>query len=328
MKTYSLYFLLIIFFISCSDEDKTLTPSYADINWFELSDSPDELGHMCYEIYKNTNISVFYSDTIGRQFRGIDGYGDSIIHYEIINPQYTIASATSTITYILSYDRNAIRDGIMFLRDKVIPVLSPNTYPRSFLIVENLTLNATSTVANGQREGQVFNGLMTTLVSNISKLSTMSSEDQTRLAKQIASPILQTYLNNTRRDELENFYAVSDNSVTWPADALSTTAYQRLVNSTIPPTNTGYLPYREHWNAYGFLISNPNSPGTLNGGPDVYTKFTTPTQAQDVISFIEAVLTYSETEFQALYENTVGYEFLIEKYRMIKKLLDEVRNNH
>ena len=52
MKTYSLYFLLIILFISCSDEDKTLTPSYADINWFELSDSPDELGHMCYEIYK------------------------------------------------------------------------------------------------------------------------------------------------------------------------------------------------------------------------------------------------------------------------------------
>ena len=42
MKTYSLYFLLIILFISCSDEDKTLTPSYADINWFELSDSPDE----------------------------------------------------------------------------------------------------------------------------------------------------------------------------------------------------------------------------------------------------------------------------------------------
>ena len=93
MKTYSLYFLLIIFFISCSDEDKTLTPSYADINWFELSDSPDELGHMCYEIYKNTNISVFYSDTIGRQFRGIDGYGDSIIHYEIINPQYKIGRA-------------------------------------------------------------------------------------------------------------------------------------------------------------------------------------------------------------------------------------------
>ena len=322
MRFYIFTLLLSAFFIGCSDENKTMEPTYRDVDWFAIKDSEDATEHLRYQLYRKTGISVFYTDTIGKEFRGINGYGDSIIHHEVLTPYYVISGTTNTITYIFSKDKTEIHNGIVFLDDQVIPLLIPAAYPRSFLLVEELILNARSTEAQGKREGDVYKGMMTTLVSRVGLLGTMTMEDKRVLATKIAATEWYKYLNENHISVIHKFCAISDGSVEW-TDQSSTSTYNRVTNTTA--SGIFSLPYKPHWNGYGFLISNPNQVGQLQGGPAVYGRYYTPTVEQDVTSFIEVVLRYSQPEFQALYEGIEGVEYLIAKYLVIKEILDASR---
>ena len=311
MKRYFLPFVFSIFLFNCGD-DKTLSPSYADVNWYEIQDSSDPTDHLRYEIYKATDISIFYSDTIGKQFRGYDGFGDSIIHYEILDPYYVISASSGDITFSYSGDRNAIRNGMLLLRDHVIPMLNPLVYPRSFLLVERLTLNAGSTELQGYRQGNVYKGMTTTMVSHVSTFGGMSEWEKHVLAAEIAAPSWQPYLVEKFAAELDIFYAISNNSVTWGA-GYAANAYDR--NVILNPSASG-IPYRAHWNAYGFL--------TRSMARILTALYYTPTKIEDVCSFVQAVLTYSEAEFREVYEGVDGDAFLFAKFAIIKELMDKV----
>ena len=55
-----LHYLLLgvaLCFVACNgDDDKNLSPT-GETNWFALEDSDDELGHLAYEIYKETGVN-------------------------------------------------------------------------------------------------------------------------------------------------------------------------------------------------------------------------------------------------------------------------------
>lgn len=73
MKIRFLYVYIGLFILTltaCSDDDGDLSPSLGDQNWWEIKDNPDsELDHLIYEVYKESGISIFYNDTIGREVR-------------------------------------------------------------------------------------------------------------------------------------------------------------------------------------------------------------------------------------------------------------------
>lgn len=314
MKNTIIYYFLVLLFGACTDdENKTLAPTGADVDWFAISASLDEVDNLRYEIYRDTKISVFYTDTIGRECRGIDSYGDSIIHYEVLMPFYTLSSAVQTITYSLSYDRQAIKDGILFIRDYVIERLREKAYPRSFLLVEDLTLKANLSIENGRREGSVYKGLVTTIISHIGKLSTMTNQEKMELANEVVAPIWYEYLTGQDISLFNNFYAVSPSSV-----ASGVKVYNALVNSlsSNPLTISNSL-----WYTYGFLTYNPDKALGKNTLSGKILSFYTPTEEQDILSFIQAVLNYSEEEFQNLYGGYDGYVHLLEKYRIVKEIL-------
>ena len=156
MKRIFLILLTVAFLYNCSnDENGTLSPTYKDIDWFAIADSDDEVDHLRHEIWRDYGISIYYSDTIGTQFRGIDHYGDSIIHHEILKINYTIEGGELvTETYELSKNRNSIKNGVLFIKNEVIPRMVPAAYPRSVLLVEYLVLQANKTESEGKREGR------------------------------------------------------------------------------------------------------------------------------------------------------------------------------
>ena len=53
--------------------------------------------------------------------------------------------------------------------------------------------------------------------------------------------------------------------------------------------------------------------------------YMTPTKEQDIYSFIKAVLEYNDTEFIQMYEDKEGKEFLIEKYQLVKSMMNKVK---
>jgi hypothetical protein len=324
MKKYILIFFCATLIWSCKDDDNsTLEPSYADVDWFEIKDGPDEIDHLRYGIYTSTGISILYSDILGTQFRGLNGFGDSIIYTQRLNPYYAIVGTSGNIAYTFSENKTDIRNGVLFLKEQVIPLLNPVIYPRSFFLVESLILNASSTIAAGNREGSVFRGLMTTLVSHVSEMGSLNATEKHALGAEISAPIWAAYLEMEYAVELVGFYLVSDNSVTnWPTNASNRTTYNRDVRSN---PGTYDIPTKPHWNEFGFLIKNPDLISNTNIPTLLYY---TPTQTQDLTSFVQAALTYSEVEFQALYENVTGYNLLINKYRMVKKLIDAVNDKY
>ena len=88
MKIYLLIIITGFLLGSCSDDSKRLSPSYQDINWFEIEDSKDEIDHLRYCIYEKTMISIYYNNKLGEQERGEDAFGDKIIHEEFLLPEY------------------------------------------------------------------------------------------------------------------------------------------------------------------------------------------------------------------------------------------------
>ena len=319
MKQIRLIIFLAAFFISCSDENKRLDPTGKDLDWFAIADSNDPIEHLRYEIYRDYDISVYYTDTIARQFRGIDGYGDSIIHYERLNPEYVITAINNTFIYSLTRNRNDIHSGVLFFKNQVIPLLLPELFPRSVLLVEELILNSNQTEAQGRRASPVFQGARTLLISQMRDIGTMSAEALKKQAIEVVAPAWYGHIVSGYATDLERFYDVSTNVIAWPAETTNRNIYYILVSSGVA------LTYKPHWYELGFLISSANMPGQLSGGPEVYARYYTPNREEDAISYISAVMNYNESQFQAIYGDKTGYDHMLSKYRVMKELMDRVR---
>ena len=61
------------------------SPSYEDNDWYEIKHDPsaDELDQLRYSIYKETDIPIFYTDTLGSEIR-YDGGGNPYTYYSCL----------------------------------------------------------------------------------------------------------------------------------------------------------------------------------------------------------------------------------------------------
>lgn len=308
---------------ACSkDDNKRLTPSGAEVDWFEIKPGSTELDQMRYDIYQTYNISVYYNDTLGSQLRGIDGYGEPIIHHELLTPCYNMSSNTRTITYGLSNSESNLMEGVTLIKEKVLPRMAKSIYPRSFLLAEKLILDANQTAANGRRAGSAYHGLMTTVVGCMDEIADMTEDEKNALVAQVIACIIYDKISTDKKTELTEFQAVSLTSV----PSTITQVYDVLVKSA-NTTPYSVLPYSaEGWTAYGFLVYNTRRSATINSVTGVATSFYTPLVQQDVLSFLEAALLYSADEFETLYGTKGGYPYLKEKFEIMQDMIKEYLN--
>ena len=308
------YIYVIIFLgftaINCSDEDGRLSPSGKDIAWFVVKDSDDEVEHLRYSIYEKTGITVCYTTKLGEQDRGEDVFGDKIIHEEFLSPEYWITKADN-ISYTCSMNREYIKNSLLFIQDRIIPSLPSGVYPRCILLVEDLY----------ERKGKdrwmrdVYLGSMALVVSNVGKLHEMTGVDRKAFELDICTCLWFKHILANYVSTLVNFYDISKNIVVFQEDNLNREIYDRWVSEQ--SNFSDRVPYKTHWNGYGFLQCNPER--TTSEG------YITPTKEQDVRSFIRAVLEYDDDEFTRKYEGKEGEALLIGKYRLIKDIIEKVK---
>lgn len=325
-KKYLLFILAAVLAAGCSDDNKRLSPSELDDDWFRIEDSQDPVDHMRYEIYKEYGVSVFYNDTLGSRSRGVDGYGDDIIYYEMLKPFYSVGSQETNTAYTLSEIRSNIGDGVRVVGQKIIPALPEVLYPRSFLLVDELILNVNNTVEQGKREGTVYQGLRTTIVSRIGKLSGMGEAELDTYVDEVLAAIWYGHAVRNYSGQLGIFYAVSEGE--WePNPPSQVSVYFQMVSNSVQPGQP--YNYRPHWTQFGFLISSPSMPSDLmpTVDPMVFTRYRTPSKEEDAVSFFNAVLTMPEAEFRSRYGELEGFDLLIRKFGMIANIVNSVRNN-
>jgi hypothetical protein len=317
-KAYITLLVLLVAAACGNDDDGTLAPSYLDKDWLAITDSADPLDHARYEVYRDKGVSIYYTDTLGKEFRHVNAYGDSIIHVEKLDPFYSVTGEDASTTYLLSKNRDDIYNAVLFVKENVLPAIPPACYPRNILLVNELTLNAFNTEAQGRRFGNVYNGYRTLIVSNVGRVGGMIPVEKKQLMEEVTATVL--YENSRSRFlvDLELFFAVSESLYTPEGNRYS--VYNQMISS-------GTDNYKPHWYQYGFLNSSPSNPGNLAPNysvPGEYLRYNTPTRDEDARDFFAAVLHYTGEEFDAEYSAVAGYELLRQKYDMIRNIVDDI----
>lgn len=302
MKNQLLYVCIGLFILAlaaCSDDDGNLAPSLDDKDWWEIKDNPDsKLDHLIYEVYKETGVSIFYNDTIGREVR-VDNFGNTYNYYKIIDIEYNIEGRSVGADYVLSTREQQIEEGVKFLRDRVIHRLISGTNPRCFLLVDYLRLNPNAIYESCIREGSVYRSMEATVVGKLNILSTLSEEGLNRMAAEVLAAGVANYVFNHESTELEQFYN------------LSTLKSGDDIKSM-------YGQYLYSWNSdyeipeyYGFLSSSWYN----EEDEDMYM---TPLHLQDIVQYITEVMVGDDEGFMQKYAE---YEVVRKKFRIMQKII-------
>ena len=288
----------------CGDDDN-LSPSNLDGDWYVLTDSEDPLDHLRYTVYQTYGVPVFYNDTIGSQNRGTDYAGLPITYYEVLNPNYSIESSSVYAKYELSYDREAITAGVEFIRDEVLPrLVSSKLYPRSFLLVNKLTLNASPT-SSYPHEECAYRGMMTSCVSLVEEIGGMTDAEIKRMACEIAAEEYTTYLMENSYSLLETFLNVCRAEVT------SVNLYALALTSSSTP------PYVDDLEEYGFLSYNKETQYSVSS-----KRVTTVGERADVVDYVTEVLMEDDEAFETEYGS---YEYVMKKYELMKTAMENLK---
>lgn len=309
-KVYIVLLLLLSFLSGCGDE-KDITPSYEDVDWYVIQDNPSNpLEHLIYGIYVSTGIPIFYSDTIGRQFRGFDVYGDSIIFKQVINISYGIDQPGSTFqSYTLSDNSDEIRKGVEFLRDYVIPRLVANTKPKGFLLVDELL------VRDGSKKvpGTVYRSYDATTVGRIKEIGKMSEDELQYMAALVLSPGFGKCIDIESPDKLVEFIKLSYFSTAVGLEDM------HRVQVNMSTTATSGIPFETPM-FYGFLDFSRNDSYTMvDGGKR--NSYTCPSRLDDITAYVTEVLYGNDDAFEKKFGE---YELCMKKYEIMKKIVAEL----
>ena len=302
MKIRFLYVYIGLFILTltaCSDDDGDLSPSLGDQNWWEIKDNPDsELDHLIYEVYKESGISIFYNDTIGREVR-TDDFGNKYNYYKIIDIDYNIENRSTRADYELADQDEQKMEGVWCLRDHVIPRLIPGMRPRCFLMVGYLRLNPNNASEDCIREGSVYHAMEATVVGRLRTLADLSEQERDRVAAEILAAGIANYIYNHESAELEMFYNMStviekDNVVSM---------YDKYVD----------LWYSDELvpEYYGFLSSS----WYFAEEDDMYK---TPLYLQDITQYVTEVMLGDDEAFMQKY---ASYEVVRKKYQIMQKIV-------
>lgn len=159
MKRYLLYGVCacLLFGYGCNkDEEEINTPSYADKNWFMVSNKPGELNQLLYQIYKDTGMPIFVNDTLGEENYAVDASGDPIERTELFNLSYILfGTADSQVKdsipnkrIVQSADTAAMIMAAELIRDRVLPYVPKLGEGRAkcYFLVDSLNMNFTYSV--------------------------------------------------------------------------------------------------------------------------------------------------------------------------------------
>lgn len=138
MKNILLLLLGIVITIYGCDKSDEVKPELNLTNLYEIKDNvSDSIQHKVYELYKEYGVPVFFNDTIGKVFVKVDVNGDSVFHYEKLDPAWSY-TGYSNLDYDFQYMTDP-NEQSMFLTmlEAFLKECGKSLYPYSVLVVNN-----------------------------------------------------------------------------------------------------------------------------------------------------------------------------------------------
>lgn len=293
---YGLFICCALF--ACADDDAP-SPSYEDKDWYEIKYDPsaDNLDQLRYTIYENTNIPIFYGDTLGSETR-YDRGGNPYTYYSVFKIGYLFTSSGSSIKYQLSEDRDAILSMTKLLQDYTLPLLGERFRPRGFLIVD--TLSSTANAETGERPRlsgykdmeMTLAGMKPAEDTGLPFVTKMTSEEKEVYGYTIAFLELYAYLARESTSQLEHFKELSENTgITY------NTSIDKY--TVLSAADYGFFRFAKSANAMRVKI---------------------PTIAEDISEYVSRIHFKTDAEIQ---EEIKGHSVMVEKYGLILRILKD-----
>lgn len=138
MKNILLLVLGIVVTIYGCDKNDEVKPELKLTNLYEIKDNvSDSIQHKVYELYKAYGVPVFFNDTIGKVFVKVDVNGDSIFHYEKLDPAWSY-TGYSNLDYDFQYMTDPDEQSrFLTMLEAFLKECGKTLYPYSVLVVNN-----------------------------------------------------------------------------------------------------------------------------------------------------------------------------------------------
>lgn len=318
---------LLLGFSGCNAGEEDLQPSGKLNNWLKIDDKPGEFNQLVYEIYQETGMPIFVNDTLGSENRGVDAYGNPIIHHEMYVPRYSITSPGLGVAIVLSSDTSAMTEAVRVIREQVIPRLPKNPKYRPLCMLLADTLYNTDydwSAMNGRglsvRDAYADRDMMGIMVGGLADILQKTDDEKAFWAGMILAKNIGPQIETFYADELEDFYAVTDTA---------RNTFYRVWSYKNPETGDVYSPYYHNIDSkqLGFMEWQLDGKYVLVAvGMEIpRLRIVTPTKPIDVLNFIAAVYAWDETEIQRV---CAGFPKCLKKYEIMKKLVEDFETNY
>lgn len=315
MKYLSLFLISMIWFFTGCEKEKQPEPSYLEQDWFTITDNPDDpLQHRVYELFSEWGIPVFYNDTIGRQERGTDLSGNPVIfhrrldlNYNLNNPENAFSLKAKHISLIT--EKEDILAGIEFVDKKLLPVIPPQFYIHSILLVDSLYEKEYGTIY----PLSAYRGMEALAIADVPAIAKMTEDKQKNRVNEIAIYLTINYLANHESEDLVAFRQESYDP------ALEKSIYGL---EACKPRYPGYLCVKpDRWEVYGFLDYDHSRSASITDPDPANWYYRLVKEEEDIETFIMAVLSQDENDFMIEY---AAYPKVLKKYQLIRNLLTTI----
>lgn len=204
MKNYIFYLLICFFLISCGKED-VLTPKIDYFNLYEITDDPnDPIQHLRYQIYKDYNVSVFFTDTVGKYPLSTDINGNIIYEYELfdLNWEFTSYVEDTDISFCYITDEDQKLRALEFAKNFLASISAP-LRPLSIFLADTLFVDAGLGNIN-TTEYHNFRSMVW------AKVSDLDEEEQASLIGEVKKKLVKEKIKNNT-NLIANFNIISNN---------------------------------------------------------------------------------------------------------------------
>ena len=286
--------ILISFAVGCGDSDD-VKPTENMRDWYEITNKPGEVNQTIYRIYKDYGLSIFVNDTLGQEDRGVDSYGNPLIHTELFDMGYYVYGKYTDGKLCLSSDSTAMLKMLTMIEERVAPNLpAPGAYRlHSILLADSIFLTERINSNVVTREVALYTkGVKGIVVGKLNAVNNMEEKELNLLGGKILAVKCTDWILENKSNELEDFYKITN-----PKN------YDKVSPSRFAPAEQPEL--------LGFF-----------DWLEVNSSIVTPSRETDISDYISYVYAYRESEEKFL-EEYESFDKIIKKYKIIKSFVED-----
>ena len=284
---YILGWLCVCLLSSCSEKEDVQPLDLKD-NYYEISeDASDPESLLRKEFEETLGIHLLFNDTLRKEYRGTDRYGNDVYFVQKVDFSYYLTSMSKQ-RYLFEYldDIESQRAAVEFMKERILNMFSSKLYPYSLLLVKRI--NAYQASLDGDQyelvdEDMDYIAGWNSMAVAFRDILNMSGEEKEAV---VLRQIVSNSISKVEDSEFEEFFSFAEG-------------------------------YYEQWSIFAPL-NDIKTVGFLGSNPLMGTVRVWYSKEEDLASYVNVLLTMTEEEFMT--ENG-SYPACVTKWNEMKRVL-------